>query len=102
MPSYHVDFEPSGQNGSAPHVAINDPATNVSQPLPCIVPSGTYTVAWILIGNPGASAPGLIEATSTAGSATVPACPIGFDNSGQPIRVAATAAHDFIYNYTLP
>ena len=102
MSTYHVSFEPSIQGAPSPQVAISNPITNETRTLPTLLPSGSYTLVWVLIGNPGAIAPGLVAATDTAAANPVPKIPIGFDAAGKPISVVNTAAHDVIHNYRLP
>lgn len=103
MATYHVDFQPSGQSTNTPVVSATD-AAGTSVLLPCLLQSGTYLITWVLQGNPGDSAPGLIVATNTNGAHSVPPTPIGWDlTTGQPeVIQAAAAAHDQIPNYTLP
>jgi hypothetical protein len=119
---YSVKFQPTSAppaGDPTPVVLVQNQASKVSTRLPSKLASGTYSVVWTLIGNPGDSAPGTIVANvaktvktkkkkksartrKRQTAAAPPPAPIGVDAGGKPIKIVTGAAHDVIRNYTLP
>jgi hypothetical protein len=108
---YSVKFQPTSApaaGGPTPVVLAQNQASKVSTTLPSKLASGTYSIVWTLIGNPGDSAPGTIvanvamAANTSQTAAGPPPAPIGVDAGGKPIKIVTGAAHDVIRNYTLP
>ena len=105
MSKYDLAFKPAAppaEGAPLPHVIANNRPNRSTAILPCTVDSGTYTLVWVLFGNPGATAPVTITAKDASGVNKIPDMPIGVDANGQPIAVVNSAAHDWIYNYKLP